>query len=153
MGNELQFHRILRPNRSMSFEGQEMVAYILLGLLMILVPAIFVTGFWGLYFVLFAPVVLIVLAFILHNRNMRLYEELTITRERLDLRHVKPNGRVLEFHTDPHWVKIEMQAEGGPVENYLTLRDQNRHVELGRFLAPEQRKELYGELRNFKSRL
>ncbi len=137
----------------MSLKGQEWVVYVLLALLLVLAPALVATGYWWLLLILLSPVVMLVVAFIYHNYNMRLYEELSITRERLNLKHVKPNGKVLEFHTDPHWVKIEIEAEGGPVEEYLTLRDQHRHVELGRFMAPEQRRALYRELMDVKRKL
>jgi len=33
------------------------------------------------------------------------------------------------------------------VENYLTLKGGPREIELGRFLGPERRAELYAELR------
>ncbi len=153
MVEEIFYHRILRPNKAMSPAGQQMVAYILLALLLVLAPAIMATGLWILLLILLSPVAMMVMAFIYHNYKMRLYEEITMTRDRLDLYHVLPNGKVKEFHTDPHWVKIDLQKEGGPVENYLTLRDQNRHVEVGRFLSPEERKTLYGDLLGAKAKI
>ncbi len=150
---EIEFYRILRPHRAMSARGQQMVLYILLLLLLVLAPPIMLSGVWPLLLILLSPVALLLAAFFYNNYKMRLYEELHVTRDGLELYHVLPNGAVKEFHSDPHWVKIEMQKEGGPVENYLTLRDQKRHVELGRFLSPEEREGLYGELRRLQARL
>ncbi len=153
MSEDIYFHRILRPHPSLSVQGQKWTLYLLLGLLLILTPAILMSGAWLLLLFLLSPVLMLFAAFARRNYDLRLYEEITITRDALDLLHVKPNGTVLSFHTDPHWVKIEMQKEGGPVEDYLTLRDQKRHVELGRFLSPEERMKLYQELLDLKAKL
>jgi uncharacterized membrane protein len=39
-----------------------------------------------------------------------------------------------------------MLAEGGPVENYVTMRGNGRTVEIGAFLSPDERLDLYREL-------
>ena len=45
---------------------------------------------------------------------------------------------------NPYWVRLKLDA--GPVEDYLTLTDGGREIELGAFLSPEERRALYTEL-------
>ncbi len=153
MSEEIYFHRILRPYPSLSIQGQKWTLYLLLALLLILAPIVLMSGAWLLFVFLLSPVLMLYAAFMRRNYDLRLYEEITITRDTLDLRHVRPSGQVLSFKSDLHWVKIELQKEGGPVEDYLTLRDQKRHVELGRFLSPEERVGLYRDLLALKAKL
>ncbi len=77
-------------------------------------------------------------------RNTR--EKLTLSETRIDLVHQPAKGKALSWEANPHWVSINLRQDG-PVENYLTLRGGGREVELGAFLTPEERKQLYDELR------
>ncbi len=107
--------------------------------------------------VLGSPVVWVLMAFfvvaiagiwraIMANRtHRRVSEELTLTEERVHLRHVPPRGPVLEWEANPHWVSVNLRNDG-PVESYLTLVGGGREVEIGRFLTPEEREGLYLDL-------
>lgn len=78
-----------------------------------------------------------------HHRSIR--EELTLSNQQVELQHVPPDGPPLAWSANPHWVKVNMHRDG-PVDNYLTLRGAGREVELGAFLTPEERQDLYAEL-------
>ncbi len=78
-----------------------------------------------------------------HRRSLR--EELTLSDARVVLDHIPADGAPLSWEANPHWVEINLRTDG-PVENYLTLRGGGREVELGAFLTPEERKDLYDEL-------
>ena len=78
-----------------------------------------------------------------HRRSLR--EELTLTEARVALDHIPPDGSPLSWEANPHWVTVSLRQDG-PVENYLTLRGAGREVELGAFLTPDERKDLYDEL-------
>lgn len=107
--------------------------------------------------VLGSPVVWVLLAFfiaavwgvwhaIMRNRAARsMHEELRITPERLMLEHHQPGAAPLTFEANPYWVTVHLRPDG-PVEKYLTLRGAGREVEIGRFLTPDERESLYGEL-------
>ena len=47
---------------------------------------------------------------------------------------------------NPHWVRASLYPSGGPVANYLTLVGNQREVELGAFLVPEERQEIHDRL-------
>lgn len=80
------------------------------------------------------------------NHNHRsLHEELTLSTDRLHLAHIPFRGRAMEWEANPHWVTVNLRRDG-PVEQYLTLKGGGREVELGAFLTPEERQELYGDL-------
>ena len=107
--------------------------------------------------VLGSPMVWILLAFMLvavcgvwralmANRTHRqIHEELTLSPDRVHLEHRLPKHPPRMWDAAPSWITVHLSQEG-PVEDYLTLRGGGREVELGAFLTPEERKELYAEL-------
>ena len=80
-------------------------------------------------------------------RDGHLIEILEITSDRLKLIRRDPDGHERTFEANPFWVTVTLHPEAGPVEDYLTLRGSDREVELGSFLAPEERRRLAGELK------
>ena len=86
-------------------------------------------------------------------RDRSVFEEMDLSRRELHLRRVNPRGPVQEWRADPHWVTLHISADGGPVEQYLTLTGGGREVELGAFLTPEERIALHGELADLLIRL
>lgn len=72
-------------------------------------------------------------------------EELHLTATQLDLEHCPARGPKLSWAANRHWVKVCLRDDG-PVEKYLTLRGNGREVELGSFLTPEEREDLYRDL-------
>ena len=76
----------------------------------------------------------------------RLREVLSIWDDHVELVRLNPRGPKQEWEANPHWVKVEIRPEGGPVENYVTLRGNQRTVEVGAFLSPEERDDLYHDL-------
>lgn len=73
-------------------------------------------------------------------------EELRLFPERIELDHINPGQQVLEWRDNPYWVQVRFLPEGGPVENYLTLKGIGREVELGAFLSADERETLRHEL-------
>jgi uncharacterized membrane protein len=101
---------------------------------------------WGLL-VFFIPAVAGVWYAIRRNqRDHSLREELALWQDRVELQHVPPRGPVKEWVANPYWVSVHLDPEGGPVENYLTLKGGDREVEIGAFLSPEERACLRDEL-------
>ncbi len=73
------------------------------------------------------------------------HEALVLNEASLRLTHVQPKGPSLEWEANPHWVTVHLRDDG-PVEKYLTLRGNQREVEIGRFLSPEERETLFDEI-------
>lgn len=146
MDDRVYFHKIIKPHQSLSIAGQKLALYILLAFLLVLAPPLMAMGAWVALLFLFSPVGFMVAALHRNNYDHRLCEEMTITRAELYLRRIDPNGRLREFRSDPYFVKIELRDDG-PVEKYLTLRNQSRNVEFGAFLSPDERQALYREIK------
>ena len=100
---------------------------------------------WVLMAFFLAAIAAIWRAITANQRNLSLREELTLTDARVALDHIPPNGSKLTWEANPHWVTINLRHDG-PVKNYLTLCGGGREVELGAFLTPDERKNLYDEL-------
>ena len=59
-------------------------------------------------------------------------KEISITR-------FEANGKQNFWKANNYWVKVKLYPEGQIVENYLTLVGNNREVELGAYLSPNER--------------
>lgn len=119
-------------------------------------PLIFLLGtwvFWGLLpFVLTATGALYY-ALRRNERDRQILEILTITPELTLLTRHNPRGPVQDWQSNTYWVKVALHTQGGPVPNYITLKGTDREVEIGAFLSEDERKSLYGELRETMSRM
>ena len=103
-----------------------MVAWVLL--------AFFLAALWAVWRAIMA-----------NKAARRMHEELCLSRDRISLEHVPASGHSKTWAANPHWVTVHLHPKG-PVEDYLTLRAGGREVELGAFLTPEERKDLYVDL-------
>lgn len=79
-------------------------------------------------------------------KDGEILEELRIWDDRITLTRHNPRAPKQEWEANPYWVKVELHAKGGPVEQYLILKGGPREVELGAFLTPEERVELATDL-------
>jgi uncharacterized membrane protein len=142
------------PHRSLPIRG---FAWVVGGTALLLaLPLLGVLGtpiLWGLL-----PFALLVLgalwwALMRSYGDGALTEELTLWRDRIELVRRNPNRPPQRWEADPYWVRVTLTPEGGPVANYLTLTGGGRAVELGAFLAPEERAALEGEVAGALARL
>lgn len=81
------------------------------------------------------------------NRSYRtgtICEELRLNRACLDVQRRDPDRPGRCWRTNSYWVRAQIRK--GPVENYLTLTDGKREIELGAFLSSEERLTLVREL-------
>ena len=74
-------------------------------------------------------------------------EDLKIWQDRVTLTRHTPRKPTQTWEANPHWVRVEMHEDSGPVPFYLTLKGGPREVEIGAFLSPPERRALLGELR------
>ncbi|MFT4783202.1 MAG: putative membrane protein [Paracoccaceae bacterium] len=137
----------LWPHRSLPKKGFVFFIGITLGL--ICVPLLAVIGtvvLWALLPFLGVTVGGVWYALQRSYRDGEILEELTLWDDRLHLVRHNPRGPRQEWEANPHWVRIALHEQGGPVENYITLMGAGREVEIGAFLSPEERMEIYRDL-------
>lgn len=94
---------------------------------------------WGLLPFLAATVAGIWIALSRSYRDGEILEVLRFWPERVELLHLAPRQPLLRWEANPYWIEIRLHEKGGPVPAYLTLRGGGREVEVGRFLAAEER--------------
>lgn len=144
----------LWPHRSLPLKGFAML--IGFTFCMILIPTIPLLGtpvFWGLLPFLMGTVALLYILIMRNYRDGELVEELTIWSDRMAIVRREPDGAAQTWEANPQWVRLFLHEDKGPVKSYLTLRGGNREVELGAFLAPEERETLYDDLDRMLKRL
>lgn len=133
----------LWPNRSMSKKDFYTLMIVLSGTMMI--PVIPFIGSKTILLVLpFSLGTLSLLFFsVMYNyRAGRLHERITIWSDLIEVQRYEVNGRKKKWSGNPYWTKVKLYEENEKVENYLTLSGSGREVELGSFLAPNERVEL-----------
>ncbi|MFV0428969.1 MAG: DUF2244 domain-containing protein [Arachnia sp.] len=99
---------------------------------------------WGL--LPFMAMVVAGIWYALHRsyRSGETCEYLRLDRDRLQLTRDDPGRASREWTANPYWVRAILRD--GPVEDYLTLTDGGREVELGAFLTPGERRTLHGQI-------
>lgn len=101
--------------------------------------------FWGL--VPFLAVALWGLWYAIrrNGRNLDLCETLSIWRDEVRVERREPDGRLLRWQSDPMKVRLKLHDDAR-IEDYLTMTGGGREIELGAFLAPEERVALAEEI-------
>lgn len=138
---------VLSPHRSLPPEGFAWVISIAFFLILLpVVPLLGTVVLWGLLPFMLGAIWLL-WAFLRRSyRDGHLTEELMLWSDRIEIVRTDPKGGVVDWVADPYWVKLELHHAGGPVEDYVTLSGSGRMVELGAFLSPEERRDLYNHL-------
>lgn len=116
---------------------------------LIALPLLAVIGspvLWGLLPFVMAAVAAIWWALERSYRDGAILEEMRLSPGRIALARHGPRGNSQYWEANPHWVRAELHATGGPVPNYITLRGGPREVEIGAFLTVEERLALYRDL-------
>jgi uncharacterized membrane protein len=137
----------LWPHRSLDARG--FALFIGATFLLLLVPLFAVIGTavaWMLLPFLMGALAMIWIALRANTAQASLTETLTLTQSRISLERREPKGEVRLWEADPHWVRVTLHSEGGPVENYVTLTGGGREVEIGAFLSPDERLTLRDDL-------
>lgn len=137
----------LWPHRSLPRRGFVVVIFSTFALITIpLYPLLGTVVLWGLL-----PFLLLVVAGLWWGlersyRDADLREELTIDPQQIHLRRVDSDGSLREWECNSYWARIKIHPTAGPVAHYITLKGQNREVEIGAFLSEDERKVLYNEI-------
>ena len=137
----------LWPHRSMTNGG--FLFFVGASFLLVCLPLLSVLGtpvMWALLPFAMGTLGLAMWLIRLNDRNLMLTEELTLWEDRVSLVRRPPRGPELRWEANPHWVRVALHEERGPVPNYVTLRGGDREVEIGSFLSPDERLALYDDL-------
>ncbi|MCK4862063.1 MAG: DUF2244 domain-containing protein [Rhodobacteraceae bacterium] len=139
------YHITLWPNRSLTAVGfRNTMILVVVGTCIGITPLVMATSnFWMLLFAI-VPVVTLYLFFLQSYRDGRLTEELRIYSDVIAVERRESSGEIHRWHANPYWVKVKLQDKH--VENYLTLEGNQRTVELGAFLSPEERLKIKVEI-------
>lgn len=148
------FRIVLRPHRSMSRAGFALLLLVAWG--GFLIPLSMLLGTAALWGMLPFALGTLGLLWALVNRNYAdaaLCEELSLWPELIRVDRFNPRGPSQHWQANPYWVRLHLFPEGGPVENYLTLKGGGREIELGAFLSPEERADIHRDLSRWLGRL
>lgn len=136
----------LWPNQSLTRTGYKV--FFGVSAAMLCVPLLAVAGtavFWGLLPFAAGAIAAAWFAIRRNGRNLNVTETLAIWRDEVRVERREPDGRLLRWQADPMRVRVRLHKDA-KVEDYLTLRGGGREIELGAFLAPEERVALADEI-------
>lgn len=126
------------PNRSLGRIGfRNTLILVSVGMAIPIIPFLFSPIGWALLPFGLLPVIL---TYVFIKRNYwdgRLTEELRLWQDLITIERTEPNGDVKRWFANPYWIKTMMHDK--PVENYFTIKGNNREIEVGAFLSPEER--------------
>ncbi|MTH34141.1 DUF2244 domain-containing protein [Paracoccus limosus] len=132
------------PHRSLPARGFVwVIGLTATGLALPLLALLGTTELWGL--LPFALLAIWALWVAIRRSYAAPREELVMDARSLHLRRSDPGRPDRVWQANPYWLRLALHADG-PVEDYLTLTDGQREIELGAFLAPEERVALHDEL-------
>ncbi len=135
----------LWPHRSLGRTGfRNTMLLVMIGITIPMIPLVLTAHSWKVLPFGIAPVALLYLFFKRNYRDGRLTEELTLWPDLITVERTEPDGSRRHWHANPYWVRIGLRDQ--PVENYLTLKGNQREIELGAFLTPEERATLKAEI-------
>ena len=146
------FDAVLLPHRSLSPFGFTLLMSLIAcvsfgaGLTFYLIGAWPVIGFMGL------DVLLVYIAFRVSFRRARAYETVRLTETALTIVRVTPKGRRRSIKLQPYWLRVEFEDPDNQ-HGQLWLTSHGKGIIIGRFLHPEQRRNLARDLRAALERL
>jgi len=137
----------LRPNRSLTRAGLRKTMLIAaIGFALPVLPFIYAGAGWISLPLTLTTFALLLLAFRQNNRAGQLCEYVRLWPDLIAVERHELNGDIKRWHCNPYWMRSKIVAEGGPVENYLTLAGSDREIELGAFLSPDERVVLQADI-------
>ncbi|MGR3722324.1 DUF2244 domain-containing protein [Abyssibius alkaniclasticus] len=136
----------LAPHRSLGANAQRKVVWFAVAGLALPILPLMLQGAASLV-LLFAGLTLaaLAIAFARNMRDARLCEIVRLWPDCLSVTRYEPDGTQRHWCAKPQELRLHISPDGPP-ENYLTLAGNNRRIELGAYLTPEERLALYEEL-------
>ncbi len=138
---------ILWPNRSFRVNNVKFLLGItFLGLLVPVVP--FIGSAMGTVLLVFSMITLTLFGslFIKSYSPETIKEVVQIGPREISITQFRANGKKNFWKANNYWVKVKLYPNGQIVENYLTLIGNNREVELGAYLSPNERVQVHQKI-------
>lgn len=136
----------LWPNQSLTPTGIKVFFGVSGGMLCVpLLAVVGTTAFWGLAPFALAALGAVWWAIRRNGRNLSLSETVTIWRDDVRVERRDADGRVRRWQAEPFRTRIRLHKDAR-IEDYLTMTGGGREIELGAFLAPEERVALAAEI-------
>lgn len=144
----------LWPHRSLTTRG--FVTFIATSAALFGAPLLALLGTPALWVILGFMATSLAAIWVALTRNQRdrtVSERLTLTATEIALTRHNPEGAQQNWSANPYWTRVTLYPKSGPVPAYLTLTGNDREVELGAFLTPEERTSLAADLRSRLAKL
>jgi uncharacterized membrane protein len=140
------FEAVSTPPAGLSARGMRWLCIVLAALAAIPATLIIVLGAWPVLPFLGVEVLFGLGAVALHRRWRRgAVETVRLTEDRLTVRRRDGRGGQEFFALEPYWARIELIEAAGAVPA-LYAHARGTRVELGAFLAPDEKRSLYAAL-------
>lgn len=142
------WHVVLTPHRSLTRQGFVVLMIFIACANFVGGTAFYLAGAWPIAGFMGLDVALIWWAFTRNFADARRSERIEITETEVVLeRRAEGHEHQLQRFVR-YWVRVELEEDRDrELVGGLFLRSQGRKVEIGRFLGPEERKGLAGELK------
>ena len=133
------FAALLTPHRSIGPAGIRIVVLVFAALAA--VPAVWLvtTRLWPLVFVLIASTLSLWIALSISHARGRAFEEVTLWRHHLKIRHVTHKGSERQHGFNPFWVRFHVARDFDDRVTRMTLKNREEAVEIGGFLNPDDK--------------
>ena len=140
------FDNVIRPHRSMTPYGFAwLIGLVAFGFSLPMAALIGKIALWGMF-----PFILITLL-ALYYFVMRNYDDGTVNEhiriwpDLIAVHRHNPRAPDQYWTANPFWVRMKM-IDTKALENYITLTGGPRDIEIGAFLSPEERKDLFKDV-------
>lgn len=133
------FAALLTPYRSLGLTGIRGV--VALYAVLAMVPGIYfyLAGAWPVVGFLGLDAVVLYWALSVSLKSGDAFEEITLWRDSLDIRHVNAKGRETNHSFNPFWVRLEVDRDFEARVTHLRIASREHALEIGAFLTPDDK--------------
>lgn len=130
---------IIRPSNLLPAEGFViLIAFVCCAFLIPIFAFLGSLVLWGVLLPILITIAALWTAMRRNYKDRSVHEILSIWPDLVTVERVNPRGSNQYWHANPYWVTSHMK-DTKTIENYLTLKGGGREIELGAFLAAEER--------------